>query len=126
MPLASTHTIAIANVRSRSSGWSLEQAVQAFQDAQDAEGFTRKTQISYAKVLVLLVQYLRTTHQVEEIAAVTPEHLRQWLIDQRHAECVACRILVGQSASASSWQRHRPEDNTSAPAAPRGHWRWHA
>jgi site-specific recombinase XerD len=62
----------------------LEQAVQAFQEAQDAEGFTRKTQISYAKVLVLLVRYLRATHKVEQIADVAPAHLRPWLIDLRH------------------------------------------
>jgi site-specific recombinase XerD len=62
----------------------VEQAVQAFQEAQDAEGFTPKTQISYAKVLVLLVRYLRASHQIEHIADVAPAHLRQWLIDLRH------------------------------------------
>ena len=63
---------------------SLEQAKRAFQEAQDAEGFTHKTQLSYAKVLVLLTRYLRDTYHVVEIAHVAPEHLRQWLIDLRH------------------------------------------
>jgi hypothetical protein len=61
VPLASPHAAAVANTRPPSLSLSLEQAVQSFQEAQDAEGFTRKTQVSYAKVLVLLVRYLRTT-----------------------------------------------------------------
>ena len=56
----------------------------AFQEAQDAEGFTKKTQISHHKVLILLVRYLRTHHQIEEVSAVISEHLKQWLIDLRH------------------------------------------
>jgi site-specific recombinase XerD len=62
----------------------LEQAMRAFQEAQDAEGFTTKTQLSYSKVLVLLARYLRDKYRIAQTVQVTPEHLRQWLIDLRH------------------------------------------
>src|SRR5260221_10179259 len=78
----SAHSLTVVRVPIPSM--SLEQAKRAFQEAQDAEGFTHKTQLSYAKVLVLLTRYLRDTYHVVEIAHVAPEHLRQWLIDLRH------------------------------------------
>ncbi len=66
------------------TGMTVEQAMATFQAGQDIEGFTPKTQLSYHKVLILLSRYLRDRHQTEAISQITPDQLRQWLIDLRH------------------------------------------
>ncbi len=68
----------------QATGMTVEEAMATFQAGQDIEGFTPKTQLAYKKVLILLARYLRDRHQTEEIAAVTSDHLKQWLVDLRH------------------------------------------
>lgn len=84
MPRGIRPATTLAPPKRNALSMTFRQAVIAFGDYQDASNFTKKTQLSYAKVLVLLERYLHTRHAIDQVEDITEAHLRQWLIDLRN------------------------------------------